>query len=299
MDAFAQTRGQDDLFNDDFEPIASPITQTYEPHHLPPQQHKPIERRKREERTTEGDVPLQPTSQKPGPDPTAPQFEPSQPPDSSETSTTTPPLLLNPQHKPPTAVRGDRTATGGVAKPKLTEDELSARLAAAKLNNAKRAEAHRIAEADEASFQQREAKASQKRREEGQARRVMDMERERNRVRKLAAQGGREWDEGKEEVQAREQRGMGGQFRRGAHGTVSGGLGGRSGNFAGGRDGDGAGSGGIVKRGSGAGRGGVLPVKGVEQKAPDPVADFPALPKTGKGDWADEVQADKEAKWVK
>ena len=104
-------------------------------------------------------------------------------------------------------------------KPKLTESELSARLAAARLNNAKREEAHRVAEADEASFQHREAQAREKRREEGVARRVMEGERERNRLRKLSARGGREWDEGKapEEEKAR-------GARRGMYGGVVGGV---------------------------------------------------------------------------
>ena len=104
-------------------------------------------------------------------------------------------------------------------KPKLTESELSARLAAARLNNAKREEAHRLAEADEASFQHREAQAREKRREEGLARRVMEGERERNRLRKLGARGGREWDEGKapEEEKAR-------GARRGMYGGVVGGI---------------------------------------------------------------------------
>ena len=84
------------------------------------------------------------------------------------------------------------------------------------MNNAKREEAHRLAEADEASFQQREELAREKRREEGLARRVMEGEREKNRLRKL--KGGREWDEGKEEQVA--ERGGGRGYRRGMHGGV-------------------------------------------------------------------------------
>jgi hypothetical protein len=108
-----------------------------------------------------------------------------------------------------------------VQKAKLTETELSAKLEAAKLNNARREAAHRLAEADEASFQQRETQAREKRREEGAARRVMEGERERNRIRKLGAMGGREWDEGKEELEgAAAGRGRGNQLRRGVHGGV-------------------------------------------------------------------------------
>ncbi|KAL4896159.1 hypothetical protein BDV59DRAFT_128705 [Aspergillus ambiguus] len=118
------------------------------------------------------------------------------------------------------AVRGDRSATGGIKKPKLTEEELSRRIAAAKENAAKVAAAHARAAADQASFLEREKVAEAKRREELQHRRVMDSERERNRQRKLQAQTGREWDAEKQEETFS---GRGGrQFRRGMHGGVSG-----------------------------------------------------------------------------
>lgn len=110
-------------------------------------------------------------------------------------------------------------------QPKLTEEELAERMAAAKLNAAKKAAAHARAEADEASFQQREKVAAEKRRQELANRRVMDTERERNRMRKLGAQTGREWDAEKKEEDYNGRRGGGGggsQYRRGMHGAVSG-----------------------------------------------------------------------------
>ncbi|KAL5000135.1 hypothetical protein BDV10DRAFT_183728 [Aspergillus recurvatus] len=119
------------------------------------------------------------------------------------------------------AVRGDRSATGGVKKPKLTEEELSRRIAAAREKSAKVAAAHARAEADQASFMEREKIAEQKRREERANRRVMDNERERNRLRKLEALNGREWDADKPEEQF-SGRGGRGQYRRGMHGGVSG-----------------------------------------------------------------------------
>ncbi|GAD97485.1 conserved hypothetical protein [Paecilomyces variotii No. 5] len=119
------------------------------------------------------------------------------------------------------AVRGDRSGTGGIRKPKLSEDELSARIAAAKLHAAKIAAAHARAEADQASFQEREKVAAEKRRQEFQNRRAMDNERERNRLRKLGAQTGREWDSVKREEDYNP-RGGGSQYRRGMHGGVSG-----------------------------------------------------------------------------
>lgn len=343
MDGFAQTRGADDLFDDDFTPVSEPVIQSFDP--LP--------------QITRPQLPLRggrigPASQGRGnraqdslsrqqrsqPTPPDPESQPSTTSDipkelDSNTSVETDPSTLPqpgpppPQLKQSTAVRGDRTATGGTPKPKLTEEELTARLAAVKLNNVIRAEAHRLAEADEASFQQREENASQKRKEEGHAKRIMNMEREKNRLRKLGAQAGREWDEGKEEVDRREERGS--QYRRGAHGGVAyeGGRGGRGGTFKedgadfrngdhnqeyqerrGGYRGQGRGRG---DRGRGRGRGGFNPNTGAQKAPPDLVADFPALPATSKGahpgkaqpfdtplspaaegsSWADEVQADK------
>lgn len=104
---------------------------------------------------------------------------------------------------------------------KLTEDELSQRMAAAKLNSAKRSAAHARAEADEALFQEREKIAQEKRRMEGQNRRVMDGEREKNRMRKLNAQTGREWDKEKNDEDFKDTRLGRGNFRRGAYGGVS------------------------------------------------------------------------------
>ncbi|KAK2771140.1 hypothetical protein FQN53_005191, partial [Emmonsiellopsis sp. PD_33] len=121
------------------------------------------------------------------------------------------------------AVKGDRSGTGGVKKPKLTEDELTERMKAVKLKAAERAAAHARAEADEASFHERERVALEKRREEHQNRRAMNGEREKNRLRKLNAQGGREWDA---EKSAEAFSGRGGParssaYRRGAHGGVA------------------------------------------------------------------------------
>ena len=116
----------------------------------------------------------------------------SNPTANASTSTT------NPNPRPP-AVRGDRTATGGIRKPKLTEEELSAKLAEAKERSQNRAAAHARAQADAASFEERERIAEQKRAKDRVERKVMDNEREKNRQRKMAVMGGREWDAGKNE----------------------------------------------------------------------------------------------------
>ena len=239
MDGFAQTRDPDVLFDDDFTPIAEPAQQRVSIQDAQPQ-HARNDRSNRGRakgaatKSTHSSSPLKTTNPSTA-DPTS-------------TDVTTEPDQIS---KPPTAVRGDRSATGGTIKPKLTEDELSARLEAAKLNNAKREEAHRLAEADEASFQQREALASQKRKEEGAARRAMDQEREKNRLRKLGARRGREWDEGKQEEDFKASRGS--QYRRGVHGGTA---------HTGGREQSGYSEmdEGFVIRGRGRGRGGYFEV---------------------------------------
>ncbi|MCJ1245281.1 hypothetical protein MMC30_002484 [Trapelia coarctata] len=289
---FAQTRQPDDLFDDDFTPIAEPVTQVIPP--VAPRSSYPQSRgrgngngprgrggrgggptrgndtRQPQQPTTSTPTftsPSQPAATAPAPAPgtTAPapppteSTEPAPPPSTSASQ----PISSSNPNPPP--VLGPRHLTGGLPKPKLTEDELSARLAAAKLNNAKREEAHRLAEADEASFQQREAQAREKRREEGAARRAMEGERERNRLRKLGARGGREWDEGKKEEDVVGGGGRG--ARRGVYGGVVGGVGAvpgsrraddgaEGGEEDGGRDG---GRGGFDRgrsRGRGRGRGG-------------------------------------------
>ncbi len=93
-------------------------------------------------------------------------------------------------------------------------------MAAVRLAAQKRSEAHARAEADEASFQEREKVAAEKRRQDVQNRRVMDGERERNRQRKLNSQAGRDWDAEKNQDDFNTSRSGRGQYRRGAHGGV-------------------------------------------------------------------------------
>lgn len=303
MDGFAQTREPDDLFDDEFTPITNPVPQQI-PASSPRPSHAPqyprgdrSNRARTQGRTSKpGEVTREPLSTE----------EPSAVPANHEASKENEPHA----HPPPQAVRGDRSGTGGIRKPKLTEDELSARLEAVKLNSAKREEAHRLAEADEASFQQREQQAHVKRREESAAKRVQDAEREKNRLRKLKAQGGREWDEDK--VEPDEINGRSSQYRRGAHGGV-----GQYGNNArtdGSRYGDanqdeegagfstrgGRGRGGRGGRGRGRGRGGyetggAMPPHSQNTSSAPVISaekDFPALP----GPAAKTVEL--ESKWA-
>ena len=100
----------------------------------------------------------------------------------------------------PPAVRGDRSITGGFAKPKLTEEELTAKLAAAKQKSLGLAAAHARAQADADEFAERERVASSRRRKEEGERKKMEGEREKNRARKMGSREGREWDKDKEEL---------------------------------------------------------------------------------------------------
>lgn len=119
-------------------------------------------------------------------------------PESTPTNTTT--LTQTPPVKPTPSVRGDRHATGGLPRPKLTESELAEKMEAIRIKNAALHAAHARAEADAASFAEREKRALRRTAEERAQRRKLEVERERNRERKLRAKGGREWDVGKEEA---------------------------------------------------------------------------------------------------
>ncbi|KAH5910829.1 hypothetical protein HBI89_066200 [Parastagonospora nodorum] len=122
----------------------------------------------------------------------------------------TPDAPTEPKEKPTHSVRGDRTLTGGPARTRLTEAQLSAKLASMRSKNEALQTAHARAEADLANFEAREAVLkkkdverkkvlAEKQKAERQNRQQMMGEREKNRLRKLNAQGGREWDFEKEE----------------------------------------------------------------------------------------------------
>jgi hypothetical protein len=94
-------------------------------------------------------------------------------------------------------------------------------MAKMKVLNAQKAERHRLSEADQAAFQQREQQIAAKRVEEQKATRYQDMERAKNRQRKLNAQDGREWDSEKQESDIVDRRSNSSQYTRGAHGGVA------------------------------------------------------------------------------
>ncbi|KAI9673019.1 MAG: hypothetical protein M1817_003183 [Caeruleum heppii] len=312
MDEFAQTRAPDDLFDDDFTPVPEP-TPVEQPPTPVPAPAEPVVN------TALPDAPSGPSSRGQGRGTRggrgdrggrAIRGRGGRRADTSQTEKAIdskvevegngdgpnePPKDSNPPTRVE-AVKGDRTATGGIKKPKLTDTELASRLASIKLKNASLLAAHARAEADEASFQRREVQEQAKREEEKQHMRRMEGERERNRMRKLRGMGGREWDEGKEEEREEEERRRGGGYRRGAHGGVVGGVG-SHGSGRGDADlgeeypirgdtyrGRGGRGGGDRGRGSGRGRGRGGPFPSHHSTTPNPKAeaDFPSLPASTK-----------------
>ena len=195
-----RVRSEDDLFSDDFTPADQPPVDQA-PVQQPPQQPvggREVGRRVRGRGRGRGagrgavDNTVQAqSSQQNGQTQLQRQ---ATPPDNAPTG---------PRKEPINSVRGDRQATGGIKKPKLTEDELAEKMAKIQIKNANLTAAHARAEADAASFAEQEEqaklKASQKSKEERRDRQQMMGERERNRMRKLKAMEGREWDAEKNE----------------------------------------------------------------------------------------------------
>ena len=198
LDEFAQTRPPDDLFDDDFTPIAPPVVEQLESSSTtavtptqPPTAPPNAPRGPRAHTTTRG--------RDTHPPPSTRAAETSTPPNDSEAPAAA--AVAAPQASRPsnTAVRGDRTLTGGPARAKLSERELEAKMAAMAVKNAALQAAHEKSAADAEAFAAREAAAVVRRREDRVARAAQDAEREKNRLRKLKASGGREWDSEKRE----------------------------------------------------------------------------------------------------
>lgn len=360
MDPFAQSRADDDLFADDFEPVneqtyeavpapetiehvaATPSTTTVKVHNAEHGVETNTEPKPRDDRRGRGArggrggrgtgnqngmansrfathkeggaVPAPPKSSKPTAPPQTESVAPTEvatkeipQPDSEAQSQSANPV---PQPELPLrtpAVRGDRSATGGPAHKKLTEEELTAKLAQMAIINAQKTERHRASEADQAAFQHREKELEKERKEKAIAERknerVMEMERAKNRERKMKAQGGREWDSEKREEDIVDRKGRSSEFVRGGFGGVV-----RGGGLAGSRfatqDGDSGdkgeaqnGRGGSEARGKNRGRGGRGGARGGKSQGHivPSAEDFPALSAAAvtsppaAGDWADEM----------
>ena len=295
LDEFAQTRPPDDLFDDDFTPVAesqlrydppppAPVVQSVPP---PPQQQFREPRYDGASRDLPRGVPRGPRGARGGrrggaaaprsppkpavaaPSNTEPAAEATEGAVATEekveesaaspTTVTSPPTgpAAGAQAKPTPSVRGDRSLTGGPAKKKLTETELNEKLAAMSLKNKALTEAHQKALADQDAFAAREKQAAERRKVERVERQAMNNEREANRQRKLKVMGGREWDAEKNEEDFRDE---GRRARRGAHGGVTGTRGdvqssGDGENVPNGHEGGHRGRGGRGRGGRGRGRG--------------------------------------------
>ncbi|KAI9735163.1 MAG: hypothetical protein M1834_001751 [Cirrosporium novae-zelandiae] len=271
MDEFAQSRPTDDLFEDDFTPVinAAVAEETAPPDPEPIPQQQAASSTAQSQRGGKGANFHERRGGRGGrgrgerrvDDVSNPDVEKAEKAEKAEGEVEDEPKTETARVQ---AVRGDRSGTGAVKKPKLTEAELAERMAAIALNNAKLSAAHAAAEADEAQFLARESEAAQQQRRERTQRREMDLDREKNRLRKMKAMERREWDSEKKEEDYSTEYGSGGRgrgyARRGAFGGVvrSGGSGDNQPElFDDGRDFGGRGRGrGGRGRGRGRGRGG-------------------------------------------
>lgn len=267
-----RVRSEDDLFSDDFTPVQKPVVDAPRtPRGRGDGARRPARARGRGGRRGGTDNVARQPSQPNG------ETEVQEPASAPENAPTGPKKEVAP------SVRGDRQATGGVRKPKLSEAELAQKMAAIQIKNASLTAAHARAEADAASFAQREEEAKQvarqqkevaqkREKEERRDRQQMMGERERNRLRKLKAMEGREWDAEKNE----DDFGRGGKFDK------KGGFAGDQEEYTDGREyiyrePRGGQRGG---RGRGRGRGGGRDAGG-EQALPKQ-DEFPALPASAK-----------------
>lgn len=196
VDESMRVRSDDDLFSDDFTPVAPPKVEQAAPPSRGRGDRSRGQARSRGRGSTGQSGGLERSIHAPQnrPDDTILQQKGHDHPESAP---------AGPRKETVAAVRGDRHATGGLKKPKLTETELAEKMAQITIKNASLTAAHARAEADAASFAERESQAkvvtAQKQREERRDRQQMMGEREKNRMRKLKAMGGREWDAEKDE----------------------------------------------------------------------------------------------------
>lgn len=230
VDEGMQTRPPDDLFADEFIPVEEPVVQEVVKEQPTTQQRG---RGTREEGRGRGrgrgkggqngpggvQSQSQAAQQKQSQDTRSQAQQQGQSQDvrSQPQQAVTPPKVpenapTGPRKETVPAVRGSRQATGGVRKPKLTDAELAEKMASISIKNASLTEAHARAEADAASFAEQEQKAKVQTAERAKAerkdRQQMMGEREKNRMRKLKAMEGREWDMEKTE----DDFGKGGKF---------------------------------------------------------------------------------------
>ncbi|KAF8246750.1 hypothetical protein K440DRAFT_630612 [Wilcoxina mikolae CBS 423.85] len=214
LDDFAQTRGADDLFESEIQPVVVPPEAPREP---------------RAFRTGVGRTAATTAGGSGGGGGGGKQVK--LPPAATETSAGGSGEERTSPTTTTTTPQANRLLSGGVRKPKLTDEELAERMERVKLNDARLRERARKANEDESSFQVLEEQRRQldsvrrlqdrkKNVEQEKNRRELDQEREKNRQRKLKAVQAREWDSEKKEEDYNP-RGYNPRFRRGAYGGVA------------------------------------------------------------------------------
>ena len=248
-------RTDDDLFADDFEPVAQSIE---EPVLAPVQDVAPAQDVKPDEKTPADAPSSQPKAQESGtatttvsgpprslaqsrhnkpPQPRAPRPAANRPPDAQTTPAATPPAApAGPKQAPPPGHKASpgvaRLQSGANPRTKLTDEELSAKMEAMRIASAEKARRFEQAQRDERDHdlayargmeeaRKRKAAEEERKRRGDEDRRRMEDERAKNRERKLKAMGMKEggWDEGKHEREDEDRRR--GAFR-GAYGGVRG-----------------------------------------------------------------------------
>ncbi|KAK3699835.1 hypothetical protein LTR37_016250 [Vermiconidia calcicola] len=276
VDDSMRVRSEDDLFSDDFTPVEQPVVEQ-----PAPQQPRVREDggRGRGRGRGRGVAPQARGGANRNAQPTPAQQDGQNQAQAQQQLPVPENAPTGPRKDPTASVRGDRQATGGVRKPKLTEEQLAEKMAAIQIKNASLTAAHARAEADAANFAEREeeakTKAALKQKEERRDRQQMMGERERNRMRKLKAMEGREWDAEKNED----------DFQRGGRSDMKGGFVGDQEGYSDGREYLYKEPRGGQRGGGTAGRGG----KAQEQSTPKQ-DDFPALPAANKADTTSQTQ---------
>lgn len=216
MDDFATTQAEVDLFDDEFIPASEETVPIPVPTRPAREGHLSWHRNNKGYENGQAGNAYRPSDRQMATENVTAAMEPP-----TENPTDLRPRNKITEPREPVAVRGDRSGTGGVKKPKMTEEELTERMEKMKLISEQRAKQHDKQEADKAAQSKLEKLNQQKYAVELKATREQDMERAKNQQRKLRAQGGREWDSEKQESDIVDRgRGSSSQYSRGAHGGV-------------------------------------------------------------------------------
>ncbi|KAI2633352.1 hypothetical protein GGS21DRAFT_130960 [Xylaria nigripes] len=246
MDDQFNGRTDDDLFADDFEPVADPVSQSQPKPDASPIPVPTVENQsaaaasssQTSQPTAVTHAPGLAQSRHAGPAQRQPPRKASlsKPAQSSNSETSTPSDPAStpaPSGKPRPGTNtalADRLASGANPRTKLSETQLAEKMEQMRILSAEKARKFEQAERDSRSHalayekgmeeeKRRQAEAAEQRRRGEEQRRQMDQERAANRERKLKAMGAKDggWDDGKPAEDERDRRGF-----RGANGGIRG-----------------------------------------------------------------------------